>query len=133
MPGEQIPIERHAYKSLAIYEVSADELDGLERFGTALSGDMNIANSSGSIFITLLVTLLSTHPTPDRVYYTMLMIMLFAGILALFSGGRYWSTSRERGALIRKIRERVGPLGEEGKEVQPRELAKVPSQEHSQP
>jgi hypothetical protein len=118
---EQIEIERHRFVGLIIYEVTSDEIDQIERETLSISEDLTFSTVSVSVAAAFLLTLLTVDIVSERLF-NIFFIVCVAG----FVGGAYfgvrWFRGRKsfRGAITR-IKKRVGPLGEEGKELRPGE------------
>lgn len=128
--SEPIPAKRHRVQHIETYEVTADELDGVEREGQSVGQDLQFATVFIPIGITL-TAVLTTTSIPDIRLYTAFLVALCVsyGFGATFLI-RWW---RQRGRFLRlmaKIREKpIGPLGEEGKELGASALAELPAVE----
>jgi hypothetical protein len=129
-PDDQIPVKRHRLEHAEIFEISADELDSIERSGASVGTDLQFATFLLPIAITLTTVLLITPIQNSRLwdgFFITLIVGYVLGSYFLIKWGRQRNTFKE---VLRKIRDRrVGPLGQEGRELLPRELAELPAQE----
>jgi uncharacterized membrane protein YraQ (UPF0718 family) len=130
MNGERIPAKRHRLEDVEIYEVTGDELDRIEQEAATIGTDLQFALVLLPVALSLTAALFLTTIPSIRVYVTFLVIMIIAYVFGAWFFIRW---SRERGTFTRllgKIRQRrVGPVGEEGKERTPAQLAELPSSE----
>ncbi len=128
LDADQIPAKRHRLRHLDLYDVSGDELDQIERLGTSVGTDLQFATFWLPIGITTLLTLIVLTISDTRVFITYVCIMLVSLGFSIYFFVRWWITRGEFKKLINRIRERqVGPVGEEGKELKPSDLANLPS------
>jgi hypothetical protein len=124
---EQIVVERHAFDALVIFEVTGQELDQMERETLSVSEDFSFAITGLSIAITLASVLFTVEIESQRVYVTFLTIMILGFLVAVYCGTKWFRGRTTFKAVVQKIKERVGPLGEEGKEIDPQQLESLPS------
>jgi hypothetical protein len=126
--GENIPAKRHRLPHVEIYEVTGDELESIEREASNIGTDLQFCLVLLSVALSFTASLVLTTITNDRVYAVIFIITAIAYILGLYFGKRWF---RQRDAFkkcVQKIRDRsVGPIGQEGKVLQPTELAELPS------
>jgi hypothetical protein len=130
---EEIVVERHALESLVIYEVSGHELDELERETTSVGEDFSFALSGISIATSLGAVLLTVEIPSNRVFTIFLVIMLLGFIVAFYCGVKWLRGRRAFKGVVQRIKERVGPLGEEGKEINSEELETLPPAGSNEP
>jgi len=130
MNGEHIPAKRHRLEDVEIYEVTRDELDGIEREAATIGTDLQFSLVLLPIGLSLTATLFLTTISSLRVYVTFLVILIIAYVLGIWFFVRW---VRQRGTLkrlLQRIRDRrVGPVGREGRELNPAQLAELPSSE----
>ena len=128
MNGENIPAKRHRLENVEIFEVTGDELDGIEREASTVGTDLQFALVLIPIGISLTATLFLTKISSERVYETFLTITIASYVFGIFFFIRWWLQRGTFKRLIEKIRSRrLGPVGEQGKELNPSELAELPS------
>jgi hypothetical protein len=127
---DQIQARRHRLQHVEIYEVAADELDRIEQESTNVGTDLQFATFWFPIGITLTIVL-ATTPIPSQGFHTGFMVGCFMGYgFGLYFAVRWWKQRSGLKKLVARIRERqVGPLGEEGEELRPSELASLPAQQ----
>lgn len=125
-PGDQIPVERHVFGGLVLYEISGDELDQLENERLVLSEEFSFASVALGVAIALLVTLKTVTFDSDRTYLTFLTVDILAWTTALYFGITWFIGRRKMKSVVKKIRERVGPMGQAGHERRIGEVATLP-------
>jgi len=124
---EPILVERHPYDALTLYEITGDELDRLEAEGLSVGEDFSFGLFGLSVAASFTIALLTTKIEGDRVFYSFLIVTIIGYVMSAFFGIRWLWGRRRHKSTVRRIRGRVGPLGDETKEVGPRELANLPS------
>lgn len=129
---EQIEVERHSYSSLVLYEVSGEELDALESETSSIVDDFSFGSISLTLAVAFTITLTTTKIASDRMFLAYFALVIIGYLAALFFGIRWFRGRGSRGRTIKRIKSRVGPLGQEGKEINPKQLAALPSQEAPQ-
>lgn len=128
--SEQIPIKRHRLEQVETFEVSGDELERIEREASSVGTYLQYALFWLPVGISLTATLSLTTISSNRVYISFFVVMVMSYAFGLFFLVRWYQTRDVFKELIRKIRDRqVGPVGEEGKELKPADLAELPSTE----
>lgn len=127
---EHIEIRRHRLSGLDVCDVTTDELDSIERIGSNVGLDFNVALFSLGISLSFLASLLNTKIESRQVFDTFVSFAILGTALSVIFFIK-WSLSRkEFSSLIQKIRDRqIGPTGNEGKELKPGELEKLPSEQ----
>ena len=126
---DRIPAARHRLRQIVTYEVPADDFNRIEQEASTVGNDMQFAIFGLSVALTVTLTLLTVPITSERKFEIFFMLMLGG-----YAGGAYcgWRAWKQRGHLrkfmqgIRAMQE--GPLGEEGREIKPAELASMPLQ-----
>ena len=126
---DHIPAIRYRLKNVSTYEIPVTDFNRIEEEGSAVGTHLQFATAWIPVAITLSLTL-ATVPIPsekDRVYYTVLTVMLLSWALGTFHGV---CAFRQRGRfkrLMDGLRElQVGPMGQEGEELKPTDLANLP-------
>jgi len=128
MPNEHIPIRRHRLSGLDICDVTTDELDAIEKEGSNVGTDFQIAQFFITIALSFLASTLSNRPISERVFTVFVVIIAACFALGIAFGVKWWRERGEFSRLIRKIKDRqIGPMGDEGKEIKPVELEQMPS------
>jgi hypothetical protein len=129
MESEQIPIRRRRISGLDVCDVTTDELDSIEREGSNVGLDFQIAQGCLVVALSFLATLLTVKIQSERTF-TVFVVIVAVGLFGATAFGLKWFQSRKSFArLIQKIRDRqVGSVGQEGKELTPGELVTKPQQ-----
>lgn len=126
---EQIVVERHTFDELVIYEVTGQELDQMEQETLTVGEDFSFALSGLSIGITLGSVLATVPIESNRVFNVFVILMVLGFLVALYCGVRWLKARRKFTGVVTRIRTRLGPLGEEGKEIDPQQLENLPPAE----
>jgi hypothetical protein len=125
--NDKITLRRHSISQLDTYDVTAYELDGIERECLDVGQDFHFTSNTLSIGVSFLIALVLTTIESPKIYACFFALVLVMGVLTLYFGIRY---IRKRGATrstIQRIRERqVGPVGDERLELRPSDLAALP-------
>lgn len=129
---EQIEVERHSFSGLVLYEVTEEELDALEHEASALSDDFSFSSVALTLAVAFTITLTTTKIESNHTFLTYFTLVIIGYVMALFFGIRFLRGRGARGKIIKRIKSRVGPLGQEGREINPKELASLPAQEAAQ-
>lgn len=133
MNGENIPAKRHRLPHVEIYEVTGDELDNIEREAATIGTDLQFALVLLSAALSFTATLVLTTIPSQRRFESFLIITVIAYILGLSFGIRWLRQREPFKECLRKIRDRrVGPIGQEGKELNAGDLAELPASEPPQ-
>ncbi|HEY2362106.1 MAG TPA: hypothetical protein VGK36_13380 [Candidatus Angelobacter sp.] len=126
--SDQILARRHRIAHIELFEIYAEELDQIERVAGTVGTDLQFTTFWFPIGIAAILTLIVV-PIPNLRVFN---IYLCVGVISLGFGIYFlirWL--RNRGELkhyLSRIRERqIGPVGEEGKELKPSDLAALPS------
>ena len=130
MNEERIPLRRHSLGHVECYEVTADELDRIERDASDLGTDFQIGSIALTLSLSFIANILLTTIT-DRRIYTFFVVIIVSGFL--FGVAHLYKWYKHRNAfstIIQRIRDRqIGPVGEEGKELMPSDLVDMQSSE----
>lgn len=127
----EFSVESHPYPGLVIYEISRDDLDQIERETLTVNEDLVFASVLAPIAITLSVTIATVDIPAGKLYDIFWLVMIVGYLGALYFGYRWWTCRKQFQSAIRRIRERSGPLGEEGKELDSEQLAQLPASERN--
>jgi hypothetical protein len=120
--GEVFVVERHALESLVIYEVSEHELEELERETKSVGEDFSFALAGVSIGTSLASVLLTVDIQSNRTFMAFFGVMILGFVVTLYCGVKWLRGRRRFKGVVQRIKSRVGPLGEEGKEIEPEQL-----------
>jgi len=127
MNDGKITAWRHPISGVHVYEVMPHELDTVEKESLDLGQDFQFGLCSLSIFGTLFVALLLTEIKSPKLYASFVAATILFGVFSLFFLSKYFRARKSFKSTIQTIRERqVGPLGEEGRELRPAEVAQLP-------
>ena len=110
-------VERHAVTRVVIYEVTCEDLEQLEKETLTVGEDFSFALATLSVAIAFTVTLATVSIPAGKTNDVFWIVMLGGYLAGLYFGVRWYRGRRQFKSVCRKIRERGGPLGEEGKEV----------------
>jgi hypothetical protein len=128
MESGNIPVRRHGLSHVETYDVTADELERIEREGSDVGFDFQISQFCLTVAISFFVGLiLSPPPDSNPKTFIVFVVLVVVGVLVGFIFGIKWY--KNRGAFSRtisRIKERqIGPVGEEGKELKAGDLEKL--------
>jgi hypothetical protein len=130
---EEIQVERHRYEGLVIYEVTSDELESLKVETLRISEDLSFLIFGASVALSFLVTILTVDNLPERTFNIFLIFCVLGFLVALYCGIRWFRGRRSFERTITRIERRVGPLGQEGKEIGPADPTGIPQEVKSEP
>jgi hypothetical protein len=119
---EEFDVERHRFPGLVLYEVSSDDLDHLEKETLSVGEDFSFFLACLTTAISLSASMLSFDVPIGKLYDSFFLITIVSYIGAIFFGYRWLKARRGITSIVRKIKERMGPLGETGKELSPADL-----------
>jgi hypothetical protein len=132
--NEQIPVLRHRLADVHSYDVTADELNQIESEAMAVGTDLNFALVSASLFVSFLLTITTTKIESDRLFSSYVAVVIVFAISALFFGNKYRLGSKRGVAVFQRIRSReVGPLGQQGQELNLSDIDQLQAQEPGAP
>jgi hypothetical protein len=130
---EEIIVERHTLEALVIYEVTSHELEQMERETLSVSEDFSFALAGLSIGITIALVLFTVTIESQKVFDVFLILMILGFLVSLYCGIK-WARGRQSFThVVKRIKTRVGSLGEEGKEIDPQQLESLPPAEADKP
>jgi hypothetical protein len=131
---DQIPAARHRLQGVVTYEVLADDFDRIEQEAKSVGTDLQLACALIPVAIALTVTI-KTIPIQDLHTYIVFCIVASVCYLGgVITGVRAWVQRGRLSKLMNRIRaQQGGPVGEEGKELRPSELASLPLESAPQP
>ena len=128
--GENIPAKRHKLEQVEIFEVTGDEIDSIEREAVNVGTDLQFCLVLIPVALTLFATLFLTTITNPRVYIVFFIVAFGSLVFGIYFAVRWFPERRSFKKCLDKIRNRrVGPVGQEGKELAVGELADLPSSE----
>jgi|SRR5580704_16917911 hypothetical protein len=129
MAKETITVRRHSISYLEMFEVTADELDRLQFEEPQNSHELSFALAALSFAVGLGIALATGWKNMGpKTFATFIGLAGLGFILFLVFVIRWTSNLKRREVLFRRIRERqIGPVGEEGTEIEPDQLAALPS------
>ncbi len=125
----ELSVETHQIMSLVVYEVSLDDLEQLEVETLMISEDFAFAIFAATAAISFSVTLATVDILPGRLYEIFWLVTMVGYIAAAYFGIRWFRGRRTFRRTIKRIKERSGPLGEEGREIDSRQLESLPPAE----
>lgn len=124
MDREQIEIRRHRISGLDLCDITLDELDALERSGSDVGLDFNVSLFSLGIALSFCSSLLVLTIESRKVFDTFMILTIVGFSLSIIFFIKWLRNRGDFSRLIQKVRDRqIGPLGDQGKEVKPSELA----------
>ena len=130
MDLEHIEVRRHRLPGLDVCDITMDELDYIEHVGSNVGIDFNVGLFSLGVSLSFLASLSNTTIESRRVFDTFVLLAIVGAALAVIFLLKWWRSRDEFSSLIQKIRDRqIGPTGDEGKELKPGDLEKLPPQE----
>jgi len=125
--NDKIPAARHRISRIETYEVAASDFDRIEEVAGTVGSDLTFATLGLSVGVTLTVTLSTVSITNERLHNEFFIAACISYVVAVICGYRWWGQRGGLRKLMNRIREmQVGPLGEEGKEIKPADLARLP-------
>jgi hypothetical protein len=126
---EELIVERHRYGQLILYEVAGDELDRLDNETSAIGDDASICLFSLATAISFSIALATTEIDSLRTFAVFVIVTILGYASTVIFGIKWARDKKLRTNIIKRIKERVGPLGEDGKEIDIKELAALPAEE----
>lgn len=125
---QEFLVERHAYTSVVLYEVTADDLDQMERETLSVSEDFSFAIAAIAIAVSFSIALATTTIQSDRVFTVFTVVTVIGYLSGIYFGIKWFRGRREFKGVAKRIRERGGPLGQEGMEIAASELVRMTEQ-----
>jgi len=126
MDREQIEVRRHRISGLDLCDITLDELDDIERSGSDVGLDFNVAIFSLGIGVSFFSSLLATTIASRKVFDTFVMLAIVGFSLAIIFFIKWFRNRGDFARRIQKVRDRqVGPFGDEEKNIKPSELANL--------
>jgi hypothetical protein len=124
---DQIPAARHRLQRVVTYEVLADHFDRIEQEARSIGTDLQLACAFIPVALMLTVTLKTVTISNERVYDSFFSIMVLCYLMGAITGYRAWL---ERGRLKKFMNwiraQQIGPVGQQGNELRPSDLAALP-------
>jgi len=111
--AEQIAVTRRRITFLEICDITLDELDNLEKVGSDVGLDFNVALASFTVALSFAATLATTK-IESRVTQDTFMVFVVVGVVgALIFGIKWWKNRGAFSTLIKRIKDRqTGPIGQ---------------------
>lgn len=103
-------IRRGRVTSLEIYEITAAELDALER-GSPESIYLNLAIATLSTFASFLVSLLTTTITSLFLFCSFVIVCMICFLAGLTFSLLWWNSANSLRVVVSEIRRRLPPEG----------------------
>ena len=124
---DNIPAARYRISRIDTYEVAVSDFDRIEEVASTVGSDLTFATTGLSVAVTLTITLAVSPISNEHLHTEFFIVMCFGYGAALYCGFRWWRQRGELKKLVDRIRKmQVGPLGEQGKEIKPSDLANMP-------
>jgi len=111
-------VERHAFTSFVLYEVTREDLEQLEKETLTVGEDFSFALFALAVAISFTVTLATVDIPHGKTNDVFWIVMLLGWLAGAFFGVRWYRARGQFASVIQKIKDRGGPLGEEGREVE---------------
>ncbi|MBZ5641398.1 MAG: hypothetical protein LAO19_01440 [Acidobacteriia bacterium] len=125
--NQSIPVRRHSLSHLETYDITADELDRIQTECMGTGQDLQFCLVALTTGITCLASLLLTEIISVKIYNGFLVFTVVGFVFALYYAIQYWRKKGNLVSIVQRIKDRqVGPIGEQGHEVRPAELATLP-------
>jgi hypothetical protein len=124
---ERIAKRIHRLAHVETYEVTADELTAIEQGYSSRQNDLTFLSIFIGTFVSFLTVVLSTTfpEAPTIREFSYIAALIFSGGASLIFGLRWFWSGRQEKPIFERIRARaVGPLGEQGREIQLTDLDK---------
>lgn len=129
MNSDRIPIRRHGIGHVEAYEVTADELERLEKEGADVGFDFHTSLFCITMATSFLITLILSPPS-GKTFDVFVLLVIVGFLVGLIFGIRWFRGRGARSGTIKKIKERqIIPFGEKGEELKPSQLEDLPSEE----
>ena len=126
MDGDKITAWRHRIPGVHVIEILSSDLDSIEKESLDVGQDFQFGSISFSVFVTLFLTLLLTDIPSPRRYACFFTSTIAAAVFTAYFFKKYFSKRKNFKSAVQTIRDRqVGPLGEEGRELLPTEVARL--------
>lgn len=103
--GEAIPVRRARIRSVAIYDISEDELTTFQRGSGSIF--LNFAIFLLSAAISFTIALFTNTPFADRTFLVLLVLAVLGYVQGLVLLVLWWRGHQSVSALIKRIRERM--------------------------
>jgi len=125
--GDKINVRRHAIPHVETYEITADELSRIETEAIATGQDFQYCSICLTAAISFSVALFATEIKSERTFDVFTILAICGFVFAAYFGQRHMRGKGRTKSVIQGIRERqIGPVGEEGRELRPAQVAQLP-------
>src|SRR5258708_38596580 len=124
MSEDHIRIRRHVISQVESYEVFEQDLDAIEREGSDVGLDFQVALFCITFASSFFASLLTMTTDSIRTYTTFVTLVAVGAILGIAFGIKWFRSRGSFKAILRQIRERqIGPVGDEDHPLRPSEVA----------
>jgi hypothetical protein len=124
----EFTVERHGVDNLVVYEIFQEDLEQLEHEALTVSEDLTFGVFAVAVAISFSIALATTAIDSLKTFTVFWVVTLVAWIASAFFGIRWHRGRKHFKGVTSKIRARGGPLGQEGKELEPSELENLPAE-----
>ena len=125
--GDKINVRRHAIPHVETYEITADELSRIETEAIATAQDFQYCSIALTVAISFSIALFATEIKSERTFEVFTIMAICGFVFALYFGQSHMRGKTRTKSVIQSIRERqIGPIGEEGHELKPAQVAQLP-------
>lgn len=125
---EEIDVERHSFGGLVLYEVTSDEIEQIERETLSVAEDLTFAVLGLSVGISFLIALMTVDNLPIKTFTVFLVLCVVGFVVAVYCGVHWFTGKRSFRRVISRVKARVGPLGQQGKELGPNSIPSAPQE-----
>ena len=124
--GDNIKLRRHALPHVETYDVTSDELERIETESKTVGQDFQYASNCLTAAVAFAIALFTTEIKSERVFDVFVLLAVSGSVFGCYFGQKYFRGRKQCATVIQKIRERqIGPIGEEGRELRPAEVAQL--------
>lgn len=125
--GAKIPLRRHTLPDVETYDVTADELATIEIESKNVGQDFQYCSICLTAAIAFTVAIFTTEIKSQRTFDIFVILAVCGSVFSVYFYQRYRRGKKKSFTTIQKVRERqVGPIGEEGHELKPVQVAQLP-------
>lgn len=129
MKDDHIALERHTIDRLTVYDVREDELESIQSDSADLGFDFNCSLAFLTSALSIVVALELSAAPPSLQRNTVWVAVPMLTLMGLACGVRWYINRGKVSKIIQKIKaRRVGPLGDEKRELGIGELESLPLQ-----
>src|ERR1700685_861250 len=129
----EFSVESHPYTELVLYEGSLDDINQLEQYAISVNEDFSFGLVSITVAISFGITLLTVDVPPGKLFQFFSILTILGVVGTLYFSIKWGRGKRSLKSIIKRIKERPGPLGEEGKEIDSQQLEDLAPAEADEP